>query len=393
MLDTLVVIAIVAALAPIIVDLPPKIRLPVVVAEVVFGIIIGPDVLGFAEESEIVDFLSTLGLSFLFFLAGLEIEFERVAGRPARLGVIGWFVSLAVGLGIGVILDYVDFIIDWELVGFALCTTALGTLMPILRDEGELETPFGAFIVGAGSMGEFGPIVAVSIFFGSHAPAGSALLLVAFALLAIAAALVAIRARPHRITRLIDETMQTSAHLAVRLSMLVLVILVYLTERFGLDLILGAFAAGIVVGLVAKSEHAEPVRSKLEGIGYGFLIPIFFVASGIKFDVDALFDSPTTILRLPAFLGLFLLARGLPVFLFYRRDLARADLVPFALYSATALPLIIAITQIGLDTGDMRPENAAALVGAGMVSVIVFPLTALSLRRRAGGMAAAPGEA
>ena len=381
MLDTLVVIAIVAALAPIVGDLPARIRLPVVVVEVVLGILVGPDVLGLAKQGTIVDFLSTLGLAFLFFLAGVEIEFERVRGRPARLGVLGWLVSIALGLSIGALLEAIGFILDWDLVGFALCTTALGTLMPILRDEGELETRFGSFVVGIGTCGEFGPILAVSLFFGAHRTAASALLLVAFAAIALGAALVAMRARPSRITRLIAETMETSAHLAVRLSLLALIVLVYFAEKFGLDLILGAFAAGVVVGLVAHSEQAEPLRVKLEGIGYGFVIPIFFVVSGISFDVDALFESATTILRLPAFLGLFLFVRGLPVILFYRRDLPR-ELAPLALYSATALPLVIAITQIGLDTGRMRPANAAALVGAGMVSVFAFPLTALTLRRR-----------
>ena len=381
MLDTLVVIAIVAALAPIVVDLPARIRLPVVVVEVLLGILVGPDVLGIAKQGTIIDFLSTLGLAFLFFLAGVEIEFERVRGRPARLGLVGWLVSVALGLSIGALLQAIGFVLDWDLVGFALCTTALGTLMPILRDEGELETRFGSYVVGIGTSGEFGPIVAVSLFFGAHRTAASALLLVAFAAIAVGAALVAMRARPRRITKLIAETMETSAHLAVRLSLLVLIVLVYFAEKFGLDLILGAFAAGVVVGLVAHTERAEPLRAKLEGIGYGFVIPIFFVVSGISFNVDALFDSATTILRLPLFLGLFLLVRGLPVLLFYRRDLPR-ELAPLALYSATALPLVIAITQIGLDTGRMRPETAAALVGAGMVSVFAFPLTALTLRRR-----------
>ncbi|MDQ3875776.1 MAG: cation:proton antiporter, partial [Actinomycetota bacterium] len=224
MLDTLVVIAIVAALAPIVVDLPARIRLPVVVVEVLLGILVGPDVLGFAKQGTIIDFLSTLGLAFLFFLAGVEIEFERVRGRPARLGAVGWLVSIALGLSIGALLEAVGFVLDWELIGFALCTTALGTLMPILRDEGELESRFGSYVVGIGTSGEFGPIVAVSLFFGAHRTAASAVLLVVFAVIAVAAALVAMRARPRRITRLIAETMQTSAHLAVRLSLLVLIV-------------------------------------------------------------------------------------------------------------------------------------------------------------------------
>ena len=175
--------------------------------------------------------------------------------------------------------------------------------------------------------------------------------------------------------------MRQSAQLAVRLSWLVLVLLLYITARFGLDVILGAFAAGLVVGLVAQGHLGDPLRTRLDAIGYGVFVPIFFVTSGMKLDVDALFEHTSTAVRLPVFLILFLLVRGLPALL-YSRDLPRSDLLPLGLLSATALPLIVAVTAIALDTNRIKPENAAALIGAGMLSVLIFPMAALALRRR-----------
>ncbi len=379
----LVIIGAVAVLAPLVVDLPARLRLPVVVAELGFGIIIGPDVLGLVEVDDLIDFLSQLGLAFLFFLAGLEIDLARIRGRPIRLAIRGWLLSLVLAFAITGILQATGYVISALYVGVALATTALGTLMPILRDEGELETRFGTFMIAAGAAGEFGPILAIALLLSGSSPRVSAILLIVFTVAALLAAFLVLRFRPPRLVRLLQRTMHSSAQLPVRLSILILLALVYLASREGLDILLGAFAAGIVVGLVTKSEDAEPLRIKLEGIGFGFFIPIFFVVSGIQFDLDALLDSPASILRVPLFLLLFLVIRGLPAMLLYRRDLARDERIPLALLSATALPLVVAITTIALDAGKMRPENAAALVGAAMLSVFLYPLLALTLRRRA----------
>jgi Kef-type K+ transport system membrane component KefB len=192
---------------------------------------------------------------------------------------------------------------------------------------------------------------------------------------------VTVRLRPPRIIRLLSETMHASAQLPVRLSILLLVGLVFAASEFGLDFLLGAFSAGIVVGLVSKTAEAEPLRVKLDGIGFGLLIPIFFIVSGMTFDLDALFASAGAILQLPLFLALLLVARGLPALL-YRKDLPRADLPALALFSATGLPLIVAVTTLAVADDRMEPDTAAALVGAGMVSVFVYPLTGLALRRR-----------
>jgi Kef-type K+ transport system membrane component KefB len=388
-LSSLLVVAAVAVAAPIVADYLPRVRVPVVVLELVLGIVVGPQVLELAKTGGIVDTLATFGLAFLFFLAGLEINFDRVRGRPLELATVGWLASAALGFGIAAILQSEGKVISTLVIGLCLVTTSLGTLVPILKDGGLLETRFGSYVVGVGTIGEFGPIILVSLLLGVDRAGKAALLLGVFTAIALAAAVLALRWRPTRIILLIERTMRQSAQLAVRLSWLVLVLLLYITARFGLDVILGAFAAGLVVGLVAQGHLGDPLRTRLDAIGYGVFVPIFFVTSGMKLDIDALFEHTSTAVRLPVFLVLFLLVRGLPALL-YSRDLPRSDLLPLGLLSATALPLIVAVTAIALDTSRIKPENAAALIGAGMLSVLIFPMTALALRRRTAESGAIP---
>lgn len=383
--EDIFVVAAVAAASPILADLSRRVRVPIVVAEIGLGIIVGPQLLDIASTDDFIDGLSTLGLAFLFFLAGLEIEFEKIRGMPLRLGALGWGISLALGMALALSLWLTGVIDAPILVGLALTTTALGTLMPILRDSGILAERFGGFVLGAGAVGEFGPVVIVSVILALEAgePWRTALLFV-FAAVVMIATLVATRAHPDRIVRLIESTMSTSGQVAVRLTLMVLVGLAVLASEFGLDVILGAFAAGIIVGFVTRggTESGE-FEAKLDALGYGFLIPIFFISTGMDFDLDALLESPSAIALVPGFALLFLVARGVPAWLLYRGELGTTDRRALALLSASALPLLVAITEIGTETGVMRTEEAVALVGAGMLSVLVFPLVALALRVRA----------
>ncbi len=380
----ILVVATIAAMAPILADLSRRVRVPIVVAEIALGIIVGPELLDLASTDDFVESLSAFGLAFLFFLAGIEIDFERIRGAPTRLGVGGWMVSLALGLGIAVALWAAGAIDAPILVGLALTTTALGTLMPILRDSGVLDERFGKYVLGAGAAGEFGPVVIVSIILAVEAgePWRTTLLFV-FAALVVGATLLALRAQPARMVRLIETTMGTSGQLAVRLSVLLVIAMVALASEFSLDVILGAFAAGIIVGLVIRDRDAHEFEAKLDALGYGFLIPIFFIATGMDYDVDALLSSPTAVALVPGFALLFLIVRGLPVRLLYRGELDRPERLTLALFSASALPLVVAITEIGTEVGVMREEEASALVGAAMLSILLFPLLALWLRRRA----------
>jgi Kef-type K+ transport system membrane component KefB len=247
-------------------------------------------------------------------------------------------------------------------------------------------------VLGAGAVGELGPVLVVSLILThEHTTWQQTFLLLAFAGVALAAAIAALQVRLLRpIVRLLARTLHVSRQLPVRICVLLIVGLVFLAHEFGLDLILGAFAAGMVVRLSSEGERGEVLREKLEAIGYGFLVPLFFVVSGIKFNLGSLLETTDALLRVPFFVALFLLIRGCPSLLFYRKDLAKNERLPFVLYISTALPLIVAITDIGVATRRMRSENAAALVGAGMVSVLLFPLLALALRMRSG--AAQPGQ-
>ncbi len=381
--DVLVVAAI-AAMAPILADLSRRIRLPIVVAEIALGIVVGPEVLDIARTDSFIEALSTFGLAFLFFLAGMEIDFARIRGAPLRLGAGGWLLSVALGLGVAVALWAAGAIGAPILVGLALTTTTLGTLMPVLRDSGILDERFGRYVLGAGTAGEFGPVVIVSIILAVEAgEPWRSVLLFAFAAIVVGSTVVALRARPARVVRLVETTMGTSGQLAIRLSVLLVVALVVLASEFGLDVILGAFAAGIIVGLMIRDRDAHEFETKLDAIGYGFLIPVFFIATGMDFKADALLSSPSALALLPGFALMFLIVRGLPAWLLYRTELDRPARLSLAFFSASALPLVVAITEIGTDVGVMREEEASSLVGAAMLSILVYPVLALALRRRA----------
>jgi Kef-type K+ transport system membrane component KefB len=381
-LTSLLIIVGAAALAPLIADMGRRFMVSVVVVELVLGILIGPQVLDIARMGPTLETLSTFGLAFLFFLAGNEVEIERVRGRPVELALVGWLISFALALVLAAMLQASGLTVDTLYVGTALAATSMGTLVPILGDADDLDTRFGAFVLAAASVGEIGPIIAVSVLFTSGGRHGTAALLVAiFGLTAVGVALVGMRFRQERIQRVMRVTMFRSGQFALRTSIFVLVAMVYLANQFGLNIILGAFAAGVVIGLVGGPEEKEQLYVKLESIGFGLFVPIFFITTGIMFNLDAVL-TPGGLARLPLFLALFLVVRGVPVFLLYRRDLAPQDRPPFALLSATTLPLVVAITALAVQQGQMRSATAAALVGAGMVSVLLFPPTALTQRLR-----------
>jgi Kef-type K+ transport system membrane component KefB len=374
---SLVVVAGAAAAAPLVADLSGRLFIPTVVVEVFLGILIGPQVGHLAKDGVFIHFLSQLGLAFLFFLAGLEIDLNVIRGRPLRLATFGWLLSLVLGLTAAGLMSALGFF-EWQamtIVGITLATTAMGTLMPILRDAGVLGTRFGTAVVGVGVTGEFWPVIVISIFLTStHRKGVSFALLALFLAVTLGAAVLAQRVHPPRLVRLVQATLHASGQLGVRLAILLLAALVYITSEFGFDFILGAFAAGLVVGLLVRGEGAQSgVRERLEGIGFGFLVPIFFIHSGMVFDANALVHEPATIAATPAFLVLFLLARGSSALLF-KRALPRRDLLPLGFFAATALPLVVALTEIGVERGDLDRADAAAVLAAGMLSVKQLPL-------------------
>ena len=360
----------------------PALVVPVVVVELLLGVLIGPQGLNVAEPDEVISFLSELGLGFLFFFAGYEIRIDRIRGVPVRLAVLGWLISCALAYSFAGILAAAGVVISGLLTGSALSTTALGTLIPVLRDVKRLDTPLGTHVLAAGAAGEFGPILVVTLLLGSESnPGTQALLLLAFVAVALLAGWLTTGAAG-RSMAFLNRSLEGSGQLPVRLTVLLLFALVVIAHDLGLDVILGAFAAGFIMGLILKDVEAEHFESKLDAVGFGLLIPFFFVTSGMNLQIEALTSSVGAALKVPLFLTLMLVVRGAPAMLLYRQVLAQRDRMALALMSATALPLIVAITTIGIDTGEMRESTAAALVAAGVLSVLFFPAAALALLQR-----------
>jgi len=379
--ESFFVIVVIAALAAVTVAaLPRRFAPPVVVVELFLGILVGPQVLDIAKTDNFIDFFSNLGLGMLFFFAGYEIDFERIKGKPTRLGASGWLLSISLAYMIGGIL-YLSGIIDSALyVGSAMATTAIGTLIPILRDSGELRTKFGTYLLAAGGVGEFGPILLVTVFLSTTHPLHEAAILIAFVALAIAVALVSVRLA-WRGWPALERTFEASSQLAVRITVVLVFGLVLLAGQLGLDVLIGGFVAGMITRLALKGHELQVFESKLTAVGFGFFVPFFFVTSGISFDLDAL-GSAEAILKLLMFFALFLVVRGTPALLLYRKALGARDRAALAFYSSTELPLVVAITTIAVDSGHMHSSTAAGLVGAAMLSTLVFPFVGLALRKR-----------
>ncbi|MGZ8144520.1 MAG: cation:proton antiporter [Methylosarcina sp.] len=377
----LLLIAFAAMLAPLVTELPTGFRLPVVVLEVILGIIIGPHMLGLAKPEGMIGTLGELGLAFLLFMVGLEIDFDKIRGRPLSLAVGGWLLSLFVAMVCMFFFNVIGLIQTPPLLAaVALSTTALGVLAPILRDRGELDSAFGTYMVAAAAVGEFGPLMIISLLLiPAHDTVLHGLFMVTFIIIAFVAANIALNARTSRLIEIMRRTMQSSGQLPVRICLLLQILFVALAAKFGLNIVMGAFAAGMVAGLVIKGKEGETLRQKLDAIGYGFLIPIFFIVAGMKFDISALWSAPLAPLQVALLLGLLVIVRGVPLIL-YRSELAPEEKLPFAFYSATGLPLIIIISEIGVSSGHMPPDRAAILVSAGMLSVLLFPVLAVKLR-------------
>jgi len=380
-LDSLVLVLAGSTLGAIMSRLHHRVVLPTVALEIVLGIVIGPEGLGIAEADSYINFLANFGLALLFFFAGLEVVDKHVPRQSLARGTSGWVLSLAIGLVVGFVLQQAGLDAEWWLLGVALTTTSLGTLVPILGDARLLATPLGSAVLGTGVAGEFWPIVVISVFLtGAYGALTEVLLLLAFGAVVALAAATALRARPTRVVRILQETVHTTGQAAVRLSILVLAALVLLANDVGFDFVLGAFAAGLLVGLTIDSPEGEVVRMRLEGVGFGFLIPIYFVVTGINFDLDSLL-TPTGLALAALFLALLVVVRGLPSLL-WLRELGRRRTLGLALFGATGLPLIVAIVGIGTDSGAIATDVGASLIGAGMVSVLLFPLLAITIAGR-----------
>ncbi len=380
----LLVVAFIAALAPLITELRSGTRIPVVVLEIILGILIGPHVFNLARPDGMIGALGDLGLTFLLFLVGLEINLGEISGKPLSLAVCGWLLSFSLAMLCALFFSWIGLFKAPPLwVAVALSTTALGVVVPILRDKSELDSRFGRHLLEVAAMGEFGPLIVISLLLiPTHATVVHSLFMVTFVIVSLGAAYLTLMARSSKLLESLAHTLQSSGQLPVRVCIVLQALLVALAEKFGLNVVIGAFAAGMVVGITLKDEGGAVLRQKLDAIGFGFLIPIFFIVAGMQFDIGALWSSPLVPVQLVMLLALFAVVRGIPVLL-YGQELAPEDRIPFALYSGTGLPLIVVVTELGVASGLMAPDRAALLVSAGMISVLLFPLLAERWREKA----------
>jgi Kef-type K+ transport system membrane component KefB len=385
----LVIVSVAAVAALLAGMIQPRLAVPVVVIELVLGIVVGPEALGLATADDFIDFFANLGLGMLFFFAGYEIEFDRIKGMPLRLGIFGWLLSLVLAYSIGGLLALAGVVLSLLYTGSAMATTAIGTLIPILHDAGELKTRFGTFLLAAGAMGEFGPILLITLAFSTKGALFSTLLLISFVFLAVGVAIVAIRGAGWG-WPLLERSLETSGQFAIRMAVVMVFALAAVAAELGLDLLLGGFVAGIIVRLALKGREVALFESKLVAVGYGFFIPFFFVTSGLRFDLSAFGDDSSTILKLPMFLALFFVVRGVPAYVMYRKHLDLRDRTALAFFSSTELPLVVAITTIAVDQGHMHSSTSAALVGAAILSTAIFPLIGLKLREGRAGVEPQP---
>jgi Kef-type K+ transport system membrane component KefB len=380
--DNLLIIVAVAFVAPLLLGFFPAVKLPSVVLEIVAGIVIGPSVLGIVEVDEGVSVIALLGLAFLLFLAGLEIEFDKLRGQVLRLTLMGFAISFVIALVVALGLKATGLVETPLLIAIILCATSLGVLIPVLKDAGEISSTFGQLIVAAGTIADFGAVILLSIFFSGEGGVGSTLLLIGSLVLLAAAVFVAVKTaeRSSLLRQDLVRLQDTTAQIRVRGAVVLLVGFAAIADSLGLESILGAFMAGAILSLLDKDEamtHPE-FRRKLEAVGFGVFIPVFFVTSGVNYDLDALTSSTSNVLMVPIFLAALVAARGLPALL-YRRVLDARHTMIAGLMQATSLPFIVAAVAIGEDLDLIDAAEGAALIGAGLLSVLLFPAIGLGL--------------
>jgi Kef-type K+ transport system membrane component KefB len=382
----LLIVTAVGLAAPLALGLVPALRFPSIVLEIVAGIVVGPALLGWVEVDDPVRVFSTVGLAYLLFLAGLEIDFQRLRGRVLRLALVGFALSLALAVVAGLLLKAGGFVSQPLFVAIVLSATSLGVLVPVLKDAGESGSPFGQLIIASGTIADFATVILLSLFFSREASSTTTKVIL-LAGLFVVAVLVALAIVGVEHSRRLSETLRrlqdTTAQIRIRAAFVLLVGLVALASTLGLEVILGAFIAGAIISLVDRDRamtHPE-FRRKLEAAGFGIFIPVFFVTTGVRYDLDALTADVSTLMHVPIFLAALVAVRGLPALL-YRSVIPRERLPVAVLMQATSLPFIVAATQVGLVLHVVSPANAAALIAAGLLSVVIFPAASLALLRR-----------
>jgi len=380
--SSLLIVGAVAVAVPLFLGLVPAVKVPAVVLEILGGILVGPTVLGWVHLDVAVQVIADLGLGFLLFMAGFEIDLRRFDRRILVLVSRAFLLSMMLALLVAYGLQLGGQVRDGLLVGITLVSTSLGVLVPILHDAGQTETIFGRMIMAAGSLAELAPLVLLSVFFSASSknPGAELGLLAGFVGLTAVIVVVTQRVRVWGPLREVVHRLEnTSSQLRVRLAITFALAFSAVAEHFGLATILGAFLAGVIVRRTDETPASqEEFQGKLEAIGFGFLIPVFFVSTGVGLDITALFHSTRAIILVPVFLVALLLVRGLPALL-YVRVVGRTHAIAAGFMQATSLTFIVVATVIGVQTGHQRTSTAAALVVAGLLSVVIYPPIALRM--------------
>ena len=389
--ENLILVVLAMAIAAGIPALLPRLPLPGVVIEIVLGAIIGPQVLGLVHPGTIMNFLADFGLAMLFLMAGFEMDPAVLRGRPIGNALSGWIISAAIALGAALLLFEVGLARAPILTALALSTTAIGVLMPMLRDGRLLDPPYGPMVLAAGAIGEAAPVIALSLVLAGSAHAGSeALIMLAFAAGSFCAVVLAARQSGGHFATIVERTMWTSGQFPMRLTIVLLILLVVLSDQLEIDLVLGGFVAGAIVRAGLADRHREALATRLDGIGSGFLVPIFFITSGVRLDVATLLSDPIALAMVPIYALLMLAGRGLPVLFLYRADLNFQQRIALALHLSTQISVVVAITGIAVHRGMMPGAQGAALVGGGILTTILYPAIARRFLRQEPSQSAKP---
>ena len=376
----LAIVAAVAFLVPLTLGFFPRVRVPSVVVEIAMGIVIGPFGLGWVTMDPPIRVLSIIGMAALLFLSGMEIEYERLRGRTLSLSLLGFAISLVLGIAIAFGLQAASLIHTPLFVAFILAATAVGLVIPILKDAGEISTDFGQIVVAGASIADFGTVILLALFFSREAASATSqlVLLGAFGAIAVTIVFAAFRiGRAKPVTAVLFRLQATTAQIRVRGAMMLLTALVAVAQRFGLEVILAAFIAGSMLTIIdrdAEATHPQ-FRQKLEGVGFGVFVPVFFVASGIQYNLGALLASRAALIQVPLYLVALLVIRGLPALL-YRPIIGTRRSIAAGLLQATTLGFVVAGVQMGVELKLIDAATSAALVASALLSVLIFPFAA-----------------
>jgi Kef-type K+ transport system membrane component KefB len=380
----LLAIAVGALAPPLAARLIPGRLVPPVVLEVLAGIAIGPQALDLVRPTGGVYVLYLLGFGFLLFLAGQEIEVKRFRGPTFRRTALSFAASVVIAFPLAAGLRQIAAGADLRLLALALTASSLGVMVPILRDNGVIDTEFGQLAMMAGSVGEFGALLLLTVLFSAQPEPTWVQVAYVLALgVAAAAGALGLRRlwRSPWLRRALLATDQNTSQLRVRGGFVVLLAFTALAHRFGVDALLGAFIGGVVLNVADSDDRPtqERYQGKLRAIGYGFLVPVFFIVTGVQFDIRALLASRSALLLIPAILACILIARALPALL-YRRVIGSRPAMAVGLLQATTLTFPVVVAEVGASLGLLTSATSAALVGAALASVLIFPALALTLR-------------